>query len=85
MPVQTGQTAVLQSSPFDAGSPEQCMTFACHMYGKHMGSLKLDLVTSSDRINLFTRPSESENKWNLYHVNIAQSNVAFWVRFHTFT
>ena len=83
-PVRTGQTAVLRSSQFNADSPEQCMTFAYHMYGKDMGSLELDLVTSAGRTNLFKKSSGSEDKWKLYHVNLAQSSVAFRVRHFKF-
>ena len=77
--VGEGETAVLESSQFNPDMPERCMTFAYHVYGDTMGSLELDLVTSSTRQNLL-RVSESVNEWVLAHVNIPHSTVAFKVK-----
>ena len=81
-PSSTGDQAILRSRPILAGTRDQCMQFAYHMYGSSMGELKLEMVDiNGTRTQLFYN-NISENAWKIFNVILRTRDSDYEVKNH---
>ncbi|XP_078373959.1 meprin A subunit beta-like [Oculina patagonica] len=80
-PRQPGDVAILQSKPF-LPSGERCLQFYYHMYGDHIGTLRV--LYSSDGIDtqIWERKQEQGNQWLLARANLpSNGNSPYTIKF----
>lgn len=82
-PRQLGDVAILQSKPF-LPSGERCLQFYYHMYGDHIGTLRV--LYSSDGIDtqIWERKQEQGNQWLLARVNLPSTGGSPYTVCHCF-
>ena len=78
-PVQSGNTAVLESQVIKAGSPPICLKFHYHMYGNGMGELKLETVSKDGTRTQLFQNTNSENAWKEQEITMATQDVDYHV------
>ncbi|KAJ7331585.1 Meprin A subunit beta [Desmophyllum pertusum] len=83
-PRQDGDRAILQSKLFlpSGDSGERCLQFYYHMYGEHIGELKV-LYSESDDIDkeLWRETKNMGNQWHLKGVQLPPGSSPYRVKF----
>jgi hypothetical protein len=70
-PAHTGDTAILESSPYVESGPLCTLQFWYNMYGAHMGSLKVQIKTANDAVTpLWSITGNQQNVWHNASVTI---------------
>lgn len=81
-PRKPGDVAVLQSKTFPAPVNGRCLQFYYHMYGEHMGSLKVVLSPDNGEESLLWENNQDMgNQWLLARVEIPSGISQYRVSF----
>ena len=77
-PREPGDYAVLQSKLF-LSSKERCLQFYYHMYGDHIGTLKVTYSPTilSNDVTIWEKSQNQGNQWHLARVNLS-SQLPHW-------
>ena len=70
-----GDTVILRSKLYPRTTYVRCLQFYYHMYGEHMGALKViqSLLAGDDDMVLFEKRSDQGNQWILARVQVKAS------------
>lgn len=76
-PRQLGDVAILQSKLF-LPSGERCLKFYYHMYGDHIGALRV--LYSSDGVdtNIWEKKQDQGNQWLLARINLPPAGISLY-------
>lgn len=74
-PRQLGDVAVLQSKLF-LPSGERCLQFYYHMYGGHIGTLKVIYSSGHKDMKIWEKRQDQGNQWHLARVNLPSTGIS---------
>lgn len=73
-PRKLGDKAILESKEYPVLVNGRCLHFYYHMYGEHMGALKVLLSSGpGNEKELWSKNQDQGNQWHLAEVDIASA------------